>query len=400
MHISKKRQLNPIENIWLLLLFVIILLNILVPRIAGIVSYGTYIAIFLLFILFITRRKFTFRIKWAVASLIILISGVFSTLMGSNYFPGVTEDIHMLVFFCAFAFLGLSCRWTKLLSYNFVSAVMKTLVIIGIAASLYALIFQGRFIPAIITSNDYYAYESFKSFFSQRNVFASFMFYSSLGALYFSRENKKYYFLIVIFAFDIFLANSRAALLGLGIMICLHFYLITKNKAFTALAGIIILIPIVYYIVLPLLSSRFVHVTSLGVSSTEIRTSQWLLGLQKLADNNNYLFGFGFGSCELFLRKFYSYGSFHNEYLDILFQGGIVLLVFYISAIWDCFKRSIHIKDRYLKDILLAALITHLAYGFFESSSMLFGNTYFSFLSTLVFCILPQCGDMNVERKE
>ena len=393
MKVFIRKRLNPIESLWLFFLIIIIFLNSLVDNIPGIISYGTYIAITVIFTCMFLKGRLAMRGKWSIFVLIIMMLGIVSSLLGEKYFYGVTKDLHMQLFFCIFVLTTVCIKWNKYISLDFGHIVMRTLLIIGIFASIYSLIFQGNNILDILIKNDYHAYESYKSFFSQRNVFASFLLYACMASLYFSKNNKKYLIFILIFGIEIFLTNSRMALFSLSIMLCLYLYFNSCNRWSGALIALIIVIPCFYYVIIPLILNRFIHVTHLGVSSDEMRVAQLTMGLNKIIGDKKLLLGYGMGSGSLFLKKHFNYGSFHNEYMDILFQGGIVTLTFYIATWIFCCKKILLMKNDKLKWPLLSTACVHVIYALVESDNTLFYNTYFSYLATLIFCVLPQCAD-------
>ena len=164
----------------------------------------------------------------------------------------------------------------------------------------------------------------------------------------------------------------------------------TKNKTFVIVIGVIALFPILYYIVLPMFSN-LAHLTNDGISSSEIRLQNWVSGIQKLIQESALINGLGMGSEVNFLREFRRYGSFHNVYIDLLFQGGIIKLSIYLFAlkeIWTTIRKS---SDVNVKMVISAAFIAFFAHSLVESGAMLFSNTYCSFLSTVCFAIIPQC---------
>lgn len=391
MNNKKKRQLNSYERLWLLFTIITIFLNIFVRILSGVISYGIYIALIVLTVYTVVKGKIPVRKGWMLVCVCLLISGIISSLRGNEVFGNTLNDVHQHFFFTIFMCLAICVDWNSYLSYSFLVILLKSIYIIGIIASLYALIFQGHYIPSILLENSYVGYTAFKSFFYQRNVFACMLFFSSIATLYLyaKSEKKRYIICLLLFGVEIYLASSRASLVAWALMICIYFYKKTRNKIFVAMLAAIFAVPMAYYVVFPLFTG-LQHITSLGVSSIDIRFNQWTLGLEKLRAEKAFLMGLGMGSEASFLRMFVSYGSFHNVYLDIVFQGGVVKLYIYVCALFFSFKKITKMEEVNTRNVLQAAFIAYIVYSFVESDAIMFSNSYFSFLSTVLFCVIPQ----------
>lgn len=113
---------------------------------------------------------------------------------------------------------------------------MRTLVICGIAASLYAMVMQSIYLVYILRRLDV-AYNSwfYTSFLGQRNIFAGYCFLSSIAALYlFSNKNlarnKIYLAAVILFGIQIFITNSRTAFISYLVLILVYIYLAAGKK--------------------------------------------------------------------------------------------------------------------------------------------------------------------------
>lgn len=405
MKIRKKLflKLNLCEKMLLLLVVIIFFCNIYVSKVAGIISYGTYLALLIITVYFISRRKIFVEKKWGEISFDLLILGIFSSVHGEYVIGNVLGNLHQHFFFSLFLFLSMYICWNNYIGLNFVINFMKVVVTLGLIAVIYALIVQGHFIPLILLTNNEAYYQFYKSFFSNRNVYAAYLFFSSTASLYFYSltKHKRYIFFIALFSFQVYLASSKASLLAICIMICIYIYLKTKNKAFVLVLAVIAILPALYYILLPMLSNLG-HYTNDGISSSQIRLQNWEMGIKKLIDEMAILNGLGMGSEVCFLTSFRRYGSFHNVYIDLLFQGGVIKLLIYLYALKDIWLNIKKCCDINIKIVIEASFIAIIAHGFVESGAMLFSNTYYSFLSTILFAILPQCSlnrkvDLNNE---
>lgn len=385
-------KLSMSELLLTLLTVIIVFLNAATPLIDGIVSYGTYLALLILFLFIFIKGKIFVRKDWGIIIALLLISGIIASIRGEEIIGGVLSDIHRHLFFTASMLLVFCVRWDKYISKNFVSLFLKAIVFSGVIASLYAFVMQGNLILKIITTNSRVYYEAYKSFFTQRNVYAAFLFFCSIATIYLHGfyKQKKYLVYLIIFVFQIYLASSKASLAGVLIFIALYLYLVTKKKIFFILIALIITAPIVGKIVMPMFSGM-AHSSLEGVTSSEVRFSDWSLGLKQLKKESALITGLGMGSEATFLLRYRKYGSFHNVYMDLLFQGGLIKLGIYFWAMLEILKNIWKSSSVVFKNTFIAALASYAAYSMFESGAMLFSNSFFSFLTTVMFGILPQC---------
>lgn len=132
------------------------------------------------------------------------------------------------------------------------------------------------------------------------------------------------------------------------------------------------------------------HLTSSGQDSVYIRVKMLIDGLNELIQNYAVLTGFGFGASNSFLSAQYGFGSFHNVYIDILFETGIIGLCIYIYCIYVSIKNILKIKNEILKNVLLSGITSYCIYSLFESGSMLFDTRFHSLLTTVLFVIIPR----------
>lgn len=390
---SKSRtKFNTIEKILLLCTIITLFLNAFIKKNAGIVSYGIYISIILIVTIIFLRGHVAIRKKWLSLATILFFSGIISSLRGNEILGNVFVEFHRHIFFTAMLILSLGIKWEKYLTIQFTISFLKTIYMIGVIAALYALIFQGQHIMPVILKNSYSDYEAFTSFFSQRNVFACCLFFSSCAGVFLWEIYKKKFFLFfqLLFVLEIYCASSRASLLAVGIMICIYFYIKTRKNILIFLIVAIMMIPLLYYYIIPAFTG-IQHVEAYtGITSSEIRFINWTRGIEMLKSSKAFVTGLGMGSEDVFLKRYVLYGSFHNVYIDLLFQGGLIKLSIYIIALIFTFLLILKIKSKELRSCFLAGFSSYIVYSFVESGAMLFSISYFSFLATCLFCVLPQ----------
>lgn len=393
MNLEDKEKRNIYEDILIFSTFVIVFLNALREYMQAITSYGIYASIFIWAVAVFMRGKIYIRRKCLYLSIVLLISGLIASVWGNAVLGNVLEEFPRHLSFTVCFFLAVCVRWDQLLSPKMITSFLKALLIVGIIATIYALIFQGKYIPTIMfNSGGERYYDFYKSFFSQRNVYAAFLLLSSFSCIYFYSENKRKVLLLVyaIFVIQMYLASSKASLVSALVFLVLYFFMETRNKFLFILLGAIILIPLVLEVVYPLVFGLS-HTTLEGVTSTEIRFSDWESGLETLIRGKAIVFGYGMGSEAIYLYTFRRYGSFHNVYLDLLFQGGLIKLIIYIYSLVIIFKWISMAKDKNFKNVFYAALVTLIIYSTVDSGCMLYSINYHSLLVTVLFSVLPQC---------
>lgn len=393
------KNLNLLEKMWIFLTILTILLNLLFKYNSGIVSYGIYFSDICIGCCLVQKNKINVNKKWLFIAIILFFSGILSSFNGEKVFSGVLNEFQRHVFYSLLFSLSLVVNWEKLISENMIFIFMKSIYCIGLLASMYALFFQGHNIPSILFENSYEGYEAFKSFFSQRNVFACCLLFSSFTMVYLFEytKKKKYLFLLVIFAIEIYLCNSRASLLAFVIAICVYIYEKTRKNAFLFFLSALVLAFMICYIIIPIYYS-INHVASYtGITSEQVRLTNWSLGLNELREQNAFLIGFGMGSEMIFLTRFVAFGSFHNVYMDIFFQGGIIKLIIYILALVNLWKKINKCQNNSIRISLTASFLAYIIYSFVESGAMLFSISYFSLLSTCMFCVIPQANIKEIE---
>ena len=59
-----------------------------------------------------------------------------------------------------------------------------------------------------------------------------------------------------------------------------------------------------------------------GFDSASARTDMWAFGVRELAESGMWLSGFGTGTQNIALTPLFGVSSFHNMYIELLFEGG------------------------------------------------------------------------------
>ena len=326
--------------------------------------------------------------------LVLFVSTFVSRLLGQQHFPNIITYrsaiyVFLLSFFCC------SCvKWPINFNAKNVCFILKLIVILGFISVVFAFIYQFDMLTNIIKGvNAAKSSWNYYSFFSQRNIYAQYCLISTgcCLILYEYYKNKLYVILGILFAFNIYFTDSQTSLYAFFFMLILYLYIRSRHKVF--LIALSIIVVLMAYIIFfstfdfSILSGHYD--ASSGMDTGTLRFSMWMRGLDNLYRNKALLQGFGDGSASEFLKQYYDYGSFHNAYMDILFEGGFIRLALFIDSIvynvLHIFRSNSLIKDSYLSFILTFCLVY-----FFESGSSIYLNNYFALTTTILIILMPR----------
>ncbi len=307
--------------------------------------------------------------------------------------------------FYFFDILNIGCIFVNILLFyivlfdfkieeNNIKFFLKGICIIGLFAMFWNLFFYYQEILAefgIFKENfDYSHLGNIKSFFSNRNTVAFFLYLSVIAsAILMNLENtkKKYMILIILYVFGIWCTHSKT---GFAITILFILLFAVCSREVNIKRKILICSCIVIFGALGFLNilGRFPvkraetikNIASSEMSELVISTDRikrlsgrkriWYAGFECLNRSLfNYIFGVGrFNSIEVLNFEDRSYGQFHNLYLDILLTGGIVMIVF-MGYMFFCIMKKIMKSDLKLnyKIIYINMYITYGMYVLLES---------------------------------
>lgn len=252
---------------------------------------------------------------------------------------------------------------------------MKAIMIWGVAACIQNMILYFSEIVCLF-GIETGATNHVKSFFSNRNQFAFFLYIAIIANSFVLTKNKN---ILNKISMGLFMINIIFSMSRTGILIILIFaimYLMMSKKinkkikiiaiAITCICGIMLVVIINY--LNPNALSRIIRLDSMATLSG--RTEIWERGFDIIFDNPiNFLFGEGrFKGIEVLKFETKTFTQFHNIYIDSLITGGVLELVFiiyiYFSVIKSILKSDM---DEKYKTIYKAMYITYFIYICFES---------------------------------
>ena len=236
-------------------------------------------------------------------------------------------------------------------------------------------------------------------FFSQRNIFAALCFIGVICTFYLYENSKlnRYRLFGILYLFNIFITDSQTSIYSTLFFIAIFLFFKSRHKIFLffscLIGGVGILMS---FFASGLMSAFSGHMTSFGVDSFTLRFQMWIQGFEQLTQYKSWLIGLGEGANNAFLLDIYDYGSFHNTYVDILFQGGLLRLGVYLYVVILCWNKIGKVKNEAYRNVMMAAYLSFALYSCFESGSMFFELNYYGVLTSLLFVVIP----LNINSNE
>lgn len=311
----------------------------------------------------------------------------------SNIFNGINTDYFDIISVFAktisiFMFFSLTKR--LIINSEAISKFHEYFLWFGLIACVYNLyINRSDLLNFFFISSSYEL--TFKSFFSNRNQFGSFLFICfTILELYKKKFSNKllYPILLILFSSNIILTMSRGAFLAVFVFY-FYIYILKGNNFF--LKMIIILVS-VYSIFMIFISNSpvFLFIRNIILrpeSGTTGRSDIWKIGIDVLKDNN-FVNGLGLNTgIEFGKSRGLVLEQFHSFYIEVLLSGGFVELIFIAIIITSVFVncKKLNKKTRY---IVQGRILGFLSLGFFESVS-LFSIGYVDILFSIMIIALP-----------
>lgn len=399
---SKKRKknyilifllsLNPISHFWV---------NVFST---GNIYYMGYMG-WLTLLLFLTINKVLgIKKKEMLIAIVMEISFLCGSIIGEIHLGQAFNNIHSVIFIVMIYIVTMSVNFSWEIDEKMLISLMKVIVFWGVIASMFAMIFQKQYF-FLLLKRENIAWNSwfYVSYFGQRNIFGGYCFLSTIAALYvfIKTRGKSYLFAIICFGVQIFLTNSRTSLLGYVLFLSIFLCASKKNRWLVFLLSLIIVMTLVYTMGF---GSHFIqnlyHTTSSGEDSAYVRLAMWKSCIEFWKNKLSVVFGFGVGAVGNYLSKEFGFGSSHNSYIDILFNGGIIYFVIIMRVVWISINNVLKSKDKIFKSVFLSGWIAFLVYNCFEAGMLIVANYYLSITSTLLLVFIPRFYELEENPKK
>ena len=270
---------------------------------------------------------------------------------------------------------------------------LKIILIIAIVACVYNMIYYSTEILSIAKLSSSYDV-NIKSFFSNRNQFAQFLFVAIVADSMLMETDKswKYKIYFIFILLNMIFTMSRTALMITAIFLIINF--IIKQNTKKNLVKSILLLIILLCISLLLYNKYSNIINSLFIRSDNIenasgRTGIWETGID-IVLNNNIIMGVGrFTGIKILNNRGYDFTQFHSIYIEALVNGGILELLLLILVLGILMKRllksnmPIGYKKKWIVTIICFGIL-----GIFESINR-FSIGYVDTMYTVFFITIP-----------
>lgn len=279
--------------------------------------------------------------------------------------------------------------------------IIADLVMVG-----YSLIFQfGKFKNALTITNAY-GYE-LSSFFLSNHEYALYLllgFQSCLFCYHFITDTKrngntKYIFIALLFLINIVLTFSRTALLGAAVLIIVYILLSKNNRV----RNIMIFSIIILFLLLLFSDTmrNFVLKIVLKDNNDAGRLEMWDYGIRAFNDSSilEKIIGQGYSKVLNDLFLFSNHKSFHNAYIQVLLQYGIIGFIFFVGIILTSILNGIKTmrKNRFLGVMFVSMSLSMIAY-MFTNTTLIMQSSIDSYILTIFIIIIPKYVNNSIEQ--
>lgn len=342
--------------------------------------------------------------RYIVFYMIYFLFTLLGWIIGQSYYPEIKNFEGDLFVNLASIFICLFVSMNVKVQKSSIESIYNIIIILGLFSVIYAMIVQSNLILNVIRGIDSARSSwNYYSFFMQRNRFSQFCLLCFEITIYqfFNKKKNIFFISALLFAFNILITDSQTSIVCALFFVVVFSYMKSNNKIFLfAIAAVLFvaLVPMVSTDNLEMLLSR--HVTETGANSAQYRYLIWLRGFDQLSRSKTFLFGLGEDSNYVFLSKSHLFGSFHNLFVDALFEGGIFRLVFYVTILVLMWRKANCFDDYLYRGWQKSVLMTYWLFGNFEAGSAFFKSNFFGYITSVVFLFLINNTDESVRINE
>ena len=270
----------------------------------------------------------------------------------------------------------------------------------------YSLIFQFDKFKNALELNNAYGNE-LSSFFVSNHEYALYLllgFQSCLFCYQFITDVKhngktKYIFIALLFLINIVLTFSRTALLGSAVMIIVYVLLSKNNRVRNIMIFLFVVV-----LVLLLFSEtmrNFIFKIVLKDKNDAGRFEMWEYGMRVFNESSIFemLTGQGYSKVLNDLALYSNHKSYHNAYLQVLLQYGIIGLVFFVGVILTSILNGIKTmrKNRFLGVMFVSMSLSMIAY-MLTNTTLIMQSSIDSYMLTIFIIIMPKYANNALEQ--
>jgi hypothetical protein len=281
---------------------------------------------------------------------------------------------------------------------NHIARFMKVIVLVSMAACLFSLITEYHDILSIKTITNTNTLK-IRSFFSNRNQYASFLVVAFVANVYLNQISKQR-LCVITFALQIICILTTFSRSAFFCVIIIALLMLLQNKQAKNKTVIIVMVLIIACGII-FTTGIFDYILKNYVrweaSADSGRFTLWKYAWEIAKENLFTGVGFYTGA-DIAVSRGMGLTQFHSMFFDILVDGGICEVVFVVSVVFSVCKRCIsRCPNRRLSAVYLSSLVAFVFHSCFESLS-LFALSYADTLYTIFYISVPILLS-NIEQK-
>ena len=274
---------------------------------------------------------------------------------------------------------------------------LNLIIITVLVMAVYSIIFDfDKFINALKISNAYG--NELSSFLISNHEYALYLFLGLISCMFcyqFSSDTqfkKRYLYIIamIVFAINLVLTYSRTALLGFVVMLVTYIFIGNNNtvKKYIIACSIIGVLVLIFS---PSLQEYVMKVV-LKENTDAGRLEMWNYGMTLFKDSPFFekLTGYGYTAISQNLANYYQHQSFHNAYIQVLLQYGVIGFIFFTGLIVSTVINGIKTfrDNRFVGAMFLSMSISAIVY-MLTNTTVFMLSTSDSFMFTIFFAVIP-----------
>lgn len=198
----------------------------------------------------------------------------------------------------------------------------------------------------------------------------------------------------------VFISGGRGGAVLLFINTFVLFYILSRHNIKKVLMFILLFVPAIYIVfsyanpqLVSMIENRsertfsYIGDEGLDLSETSGRDIVYSAAIDKVADN--LLYGYGIFKQYDMMKKDFNAPYVHNIFIEILLQGGIILLMTFLYLLFKHFhKLKFYLKTYPERSLIIVVYLYAMVFLMFSGSYM--SNTYFWFTLTFILLFNPK----------
>lgn len=307
------------------------------------------------------------------------------------------ESIIVYCFPILFSYLFLVHAYNYRLSINSYVRFLNSVIIAVLVMVGYTFIFDFNNLIKALSATSAYGNE-LTSFFISNHEYALYLFLGIQSCLFCyqffidtnRRKKGRYLLLTGLFLINLILTFSRTALLGVFVLVFV-FLLTGKNAKTKKVLFLFSLLIIATLLFIPNLREFFIKIVW-SDNNDAGRIEMWNYGLELFKNSTFFekLTGQGFTKITDMLFIFSQHKNFHNSYIQVLLQYGIIGVSFLIGLILSSFVNGIRVfrKNRFIGAMFISMTLSTAAY-ISTNTTIIMQSNIDSYILTIFVIILP-----------